>query len=95
MARATRLNEGFVQRLPIGTDAAAVRQRIEAMEHLLERAITIPGIRRKIGLDVLLGGGPRAAPQSSSPPGAERTGSAGTRPAAPERATSGPAQSAE
>jgi hypothetical protein len=41
-------------RLPIGRDPAAVRQRIEAMEKVLERAFTIPGTRRKIGLDVLL-----------------------------------------
>lgn len=54
MARATRLNEGFAQRLPLGTDAAAVRQRVEAMEHLLEGMVRIPGLRRKIGLDVLL-----------------------------------------
>ena len=37
-----------------GTDPAAVRKRIEAMEHLLEGLFTIPGINRKIGLDVLL-----------------------------------------
>lgn len=40
--------------LPIGSDPAAVRQRIEALEHLLERAFTIPGTRRKVGLDVVL-----------------------------------------
>jgi hypothetical protein len=44
----------MADRLRIGRDAAAVRQRIEAMEVLLERAFTIPGIRRKIGLDVVL-----------------------------------------
>jgi len=41
-------------RLPVGRDPAAVRQRIEAMEHVLERAFTIPGTKRKIGLDVVL-----------------------------------------
>ncbi|MGY4398320.1 hypothetical protein ACVWZA_003526 [Sphingomonas sp. UYAg733] len=40
--------------IPIGRDAAAVRQRIEAMEHLLEGLFTIPGTNRKIGLDVIL-----------------------------------------
>ena len=35
-------------------DPAAVRQRIEAMEHLLEGLFTIPGINRKVGLDVIL-----------------------------------------
>lgn len=41
-------------RLRIGRDPAAVRQRIENMERVLERAFTIPGTRRKIGLDVIL-----------------------------------------
>ncbi len=31
-----------------------VRQRVEALEHLLERAFTIPGTSAKIGLDVIL-----------------------------------------
>ena len=41
--------------LPLGTDPAAVRQRIEAMELLLERAITIPVVGRKVGLDAIVG----------------------------------------
>lgn len=41
-------------RLPIGRDPAAVRQRIEAMEKLLERAFTLPGTSTRIGLDVVL-----------------------------------------
>ena len=44
----------IADRLQIGRDPASVRQRIESMETLLERAFTIPGTRRKIGLDVLL-----------------------------------------
>jgi len=40
--------------LPIGTDPASVRQRIEAMERLLEHLFVIPGINRPIGLDVIL-----------------------------------------
>ena len=40
--------------LPIGRDAASVRRRIEAMEHLLERAFTLPGTSYRIGFDVLL-----------------------------------------
>jgi hypothetical protein len=40
--------------LPMGTDPASVRQRIEAMENLLERLFVIPGINRPIGLDVIL-----------------------------------------
>jgi hypothetical protein len=41
-------------RLSIGRDPASVRQRIEAMELLLERAFTIPGTSQRIGLDVVL-----------------------------------------
>jgi hypothetical protein len=37
-----------------GTNPAAVRRRIEALEHLLEGLITIPGINQKVGLDVML-----------------------------------------
>ena len=41
--------------LALGRDPAAVRQRIEAMEHLLERSFVIPGINRPVGLDALAG----------------------------------------
>lgn len=37
-----------------GTDPGAVRQRVEAMEKLLEHLVVVPGIRRDIGLDVIL-----------------------------------------
>jgi hypothetical protein len=40
--------------LSLDRDPASVRQRLEALEHLLERAFTIPGTNTKIGLDVLL-----------------------------------------
>lgn len=43
-----------IEGLSLGRDAASVRQRVEAMEHLLERAWIIPGINRPVGLDVLL-----------------------------------------
>ena len=46
------------ERLPfprLGTDPQSVRQRVEAMEKLLERMIIIPGINRPIGLDVIAG----------------------------------------
>ena len=42
-------------RLPIGRDPASVRQRIEAMERLLERAFVIPGINRPVGADAIIG----------------------------------------
>ena len=40
---------------PIGRDPASVRQRIEAMERLLERAFVVPGLNRPVGLDALAG----------------------------------------
>jgi hypothetical protein len=56
--RTTRIDADQVRRmataLPIGRDPASVRRRIEAMEHLLEGLFKIPGINRKIGLDVIL-----------------------------------------
>jgi hypothetical protein len=42
------------QLLGLGTDPHSVRQRVEAMEHLLERLFVIPGTRREVGLDVIL-----------------------------------------
>ncbi|TPG21104.1 DUF4112 domain-containing protein [Sphingomonas koreensis] len=42
---------GFV---PLGRDPAAVRQRLEGMEHLLEGMFRIPGTNRRVGLDVIL-----------------------------------------
>jgi hypothetical protein len=38
----------------LGSDPHSVRARVEAMERLLERAFTIPGTNKKVGLDVLL-----------------------------------------
>ncbi|MBR0552122.1 DUF4112 domain-containing protein [Stakelama marina] len=38
----------------LGGDPASVRKRVEAMEFLLERSIRIPGIKRAVGLDVVL-----------------------------------------
>ena len=38
----------------LDTDPQAVRQRVEAMEKLLERLFVIPGLNRPIGLDVIL-----------------------------------------
>ena len=40
--------------VPTGRDAASVRRRVEALEHLLEGLFTIPGTKRKVGLDVIL-----------------------------------------
>ncbi len=49
----------------IGTDPLSVRQRVEAMERVLERLFVVPGLNRPVGLDVVLdfvpGVGPTAA----------------------------------
>lgn len=48
--------ERIAQGLPqLGRDPASVRQRIEAMEALLEGIMVIPGINRRIGLDSIIG----------------------------------------
>jgi hypothetical protein len=38
----------------LSTDAQAVRQRIEALERVMERLFVIPGLNRPVGLDVVL-----------------------------------------
>jgi hypothetical protein len=53
MARPTPLNPA--PRLSLGTDPAAVRARIEAMEAVLERSFVVPGINQPVGLDFLVG----------------------------------------
>ena len=45
--------------LPVGRDPLAVRQRIEALEHVLERSFVIPGINRPARLEP----NPRQDPQ--------------------------------
>jgi hypothetical protein len=41
--------------LPLGNDPAAIRQRVERLERLLERSFTIPGINAPVGLDAVVG----------------------------------------
>ena len=41
--------------LPLGTDPQSVRQRVEALEHLLEGLFEVPGLGRKVGLDAIVG----------------------------------------
>ena len=41
--------------LPVGTDPASVRRRIEAAEKLLEHGFKIPGVRYEFGLDAIVG----------------------------------------
>jgi len=38
----------------LGTDPQSVRQRVEAMERVLEGLFVIPGTKQKVGLDVIL-----------------------------------------
>ena len=38
----------------LGRDPRSVRQRVEALERLLERMVVIPGINRPVGIDVIL-----------------------------------------
>jgi hypothetical protein len=40
--------------LSLDRSPRAIRQRVEALEHLLESAFNIPGTNKRIGLDVLL-----------------------------------------
>ncbi|MCK0127091.1 DUF4112 domain-containing protein [Erythrobacter sp. F6033] len=41
--------------LPTGTDPAAIRARVEAVELLLERSLRVPGTNVPIGLDAIIG----------------------------------------
>jgi uncharacterized protein DUF4112 len=41
-------------KIGLGTDPQSVRQRVEAMEKVLERLFVIPGTKRQVGLDVIL-----------------------------------------
>lgn len=44
----------FAEALALKDDPASVRQRVEALEHLMEGLVKIPGLNRRIGLDVIL-----------------------------------------
>ncbi|WP_294306700.1 DUF4112 domain-containing protein [uncultured Sphingomonas sp.] len=55
MANTTRIDPMAFDALPLDKSITASRQRIEAMERLLERVVTLPGLNRPIGLDVILG----------------------------------------
>lgn len=41
--------------IPRHADPQAVRQRVEILEALMENAFTIPGLKRRIGLDAIIG----------------------------------------
>ncbi|MBY0519966.1 MAG: DUF4112 domain-containing protein [Sphingomonas sp.] len=44
----------FAEAVHLKGDAASVRQRVVALEHVMEGLVTIPGINRKVGLDMIL-----------------------------------------
>lgn len=56
--RTTRIDpalfDTIADRANLRRDPASVRQRVVAMERLLEGLFVIPGINRKVGLDVIL-----------------------------------------
>ena len=54
MASRYRRDEDTARHLLRFDDPQGVRRRIEAMEGLLERIVTIPGTNRQFGLDVIL-----------------------------------------
>jgi len=62
-------SEKFSQ-LGLGADPASVRQRVEALERLMERIIVVPGINRPVGLDVILDFVPFAGPTAAAAIGA-------------------------
>lgn len=41
--------------LPMGNDPVAIRQRVEALEKMLERSFMLPGTKRPVGLDAIVG----------------------------------------
>lgn len=41
--------------LPLGSDPVSITRRVEMVERVLENAFTIPGLRRKVGLDAVIG----------------------------------------
>jgi hypothetical protein len=57
-------------RLPLRPDPASVRQRVEALERVMERIVVLPGINRPVGLDVILDFVPIAGPTAAAAIGA-------------------------
>ncbi|NBW76150.1 MAG: DUF4112 domain-containing protein [Sphingomonadaceae bacterium] len=53
-ARPRRL-EPLAADLPLGSDPRSVRRRVEALERVLEGLVEIPVLRRKVGLDAMVG----------------------------------------
>ena len=64
------MTNGARPRFPVGTDPASVRQRVDALEKLMERILVVPGINRPVGLDVILDFVPFAGPTAAAAIGA-------------------------
>ena len=58
------------QSISLGSDPAAVRSRVEALERVMERLFTIPGTNRQAGLDVILDFVPVVGPTAAAVLGA-------------------------
>ena len=54
----------------LDSDPASVRQRVEALEKVMERLIVVPGLNRPVGLDVILDFVPFAGPTAAAAIGA-------------------------
>ncbi|HVJ70988.1 MAG TPA: DUF4112 domain-containing protein [Sphingomicrobium sp.] len=55
---------------PLDGSPQSVRARVEALERVMERLVTIPGTNRKVGLDVILDFVPIAGPTAAAAIGA-------------------------
>lgn len=53
--RPQQTQPGMAVLAALPTDPISVRKRIEMLEHVLERSVTLPGLHRKVGLDFVLG----------------------------------------
>lgn len=54
-AFATRFDRMAGQMPGLGRDPQSIRQRVEMMELVLERAFVLPGLNRRVGLDAVVG----------------------------------------
>lgn len=61
------INDGVRKSLPtLSSEPKAVRQRIEALEQIMENLVRVPGLNRGVGLDVLLDFVPVVGPTAAA-----------------------------
>ena len=61
------INDGVRRSLPkLSSEPKAVRQRIEALERIMENLVRVPGLNRGVGLDVLLDFVPVVGPTAAA-----------------------------